>query len=111
MSRTTKSPLAVAREALEAGRRALPDYAHRNSPKKFTQPQQLFAILVLRQFLRLDYRGTVAFLADWREMREALGLAEVPHYSTQEYAEARLLKKAASRPRSTRRSRWRGSRA
>lgn len=109
MSRTTKSPLAVAREALEAGRRALPDYAHPNSPRKFTQPQ-LFAILVLRQFLKLDYRGTVAFLADWREMREALGLAEVPHYSTLDYAEARLLKKAASRPRSTRRSRWRGRR-
>ena len=109
MSRTTKSPLAVAREALEAGRRALPDYAHPNSPKKFTQPQ-MFAILVLRQFLKLDYRGTVAFLADWREMREALGLGEVPHYSTLDYAESRLLKKAAPRPRSTRRSRWRGSR-
>jgi hypothetical protein len=37
-------------------RRALLLYSHRNSPKKFTQ-HQLFACLVLKNFLRTDYRG------------------------------------------------------
>jgi hypothetical protein len=37
-------------------RRALLLYSHRNSPKKFTQ-HQLFACLVLKSFLRTDYRG------------------------------------------------------
>lgn len=42
MSLTTKSPRAVALEALAAGEAALPLYSHPCSPKKFTQPQ-LFA--------------------------------------------------------------------
>ena len=110
MSRTTKSPLAVARTALEAGRRALPDYSHRNSPKTFTQPQ-LFACLVLRQFLKLDYRGAEALLSEWRELREALGLRQAPDHSTLCYAEKRLLQKGASPPRSTPRSPWPARRA
>lgn len=92
MSRTTRSALALARAAYRFGREALPDYSHRNSPRKYTQPQ-LFALLVLRQFLGTDYRGLVIRLAEWGELRRALGLADVPHYSTLCYAERRLLKK------------------
>jgi transposase len=51
----------------------------------------LFAILVLKYFLKTDFRGVVAFLADWPDLRRALGLKNVPHYSTLCYAQERLL--------------------
>lgn len=95
MRAMTKSPLAVAREALAAGRSVLPTYSHRFSPKRFTQPQ-LFAILVLRQFLNTDYRGIVEMLCDWSDLREALGLEHVPHYSTLCKAEQRMQKRGST---------------
>ena len=49
--------------ALATAKRALPAYSHRYSPKKFTQ-QQLFACLVLKSFLKVDYRGVTAHLTD-----------------------------------------------
>ena len=94
MSRTTKDPMALARAALAAGKEALPEYSCAKSPHKFTQPQ-LFAILALKQFFKLDYRGVVEWLSKWKELRDVLGLQRVPHYSTLCYAEARLLKKGA----------------
>ena len=94
MSRTTKNPIALARAALEAGKDALADYSCPKSPHKFTQPQ-LFAMLVLKQFFKLDYRGVVTWLSQWTELREALELKRVPNYSTLCYAEGRLLKKRA----------------
>ena len=94
MSTTTKDPIALARAAMEVGEAALAPYSHPKSPHKFTQPQ-LFAMLVLRQFFRLDYRALVAWLARWSELREAIGLTRLPHYSTLCYAEDRLLKKGA----------------
>ena len=51
--KTTKSTLTIAQEALKAGQESLPDYRHRKSPHKFTQPQ-LFACLVVQEFLGLD---------------------------------------------------------
>ena len=86
----TKSAVALAREALVVGQRALPNYSHPRSRHDFTQPQ-LFALLTLRQMLRLDYRGLVALLTEWAELRRALGLRKVPHYSTLCYAAHRLL--------------------
>ena len=86
----TKSAVRFAREALAAGRAALPPYASRFSKHAYTQPQ-LFALLALRQFLKTDYRGVVALAAEWAELRRALGLTHVPHYSTLCYAERRLL--------------------
>lgn len=94
MSRTTKDPIALARAALEAGKQALADYSHPKSPHKFTQPQ-LLAMLVLKQFFKTDYRGVVQWLAKWKELRDALELQHIPHYSTLCYAEGRLLKKGA----------------
>lgn len=86
----SKSAVQVAREALRAGRAALPPYASRYSKHTYTQPQ-LFALLILKQFLRTDYRGLVTLLAEWGELRRAVGLTTVPHYSTLCYAERRLL--------------------
>jgi hypothetical protein len=53
MRSMTKSALQVARDALAAGEAALPAYASRFSRHDYSQPQ-LFALLVLRQFLRTD---------------------------------------------------------
>ena len=90
MRKMSKSAVGVAREALAAGRTALPEYGSRYSRKDYTQPQ-LFALLVLRQFLRTDYRGAVTLVAEWAELRRALGLAKVPHYSTLAHASRRIL--------------------
>ena len=91
----TKSPRAVAREALALARESLPAYSAVRSRKDFTQ-HQLFAILALKTFLKTDYRGVVAFLDDFAEIRSDLALAKVPNYSTLCYAEGRLLKKGSS---------------
>jgi hypothetical protein len=87
----TKSTLRLAREALRSGRTGLPPYSSRFSRHDFTQPQ-LFALLVVRQALRLDYRGLVTLLTEWAELRRALGLRKAPHYSTLCYAARRLVK-------------------
>lgn len=90
MSVTSKSPSAVLRAALEVARRALPAYSHRCSPKKFTQ-HQLFACLVLRNFLKTDYRGVVAQLQESPHLAAILGLEQIPHYTTLQKASKKLL--------------------
>src|SRR5215217_7508873 len=90
MRTMSKSALRVAHEALAVGRAALPAYGSRFSRHDYTQAQ-LFALLVLKQFLRTDYRGLVTLVGEWAELRRALRLAKVPHYSTLCYAERRLL--------------------
>ena len=90
MRAMTKSAVALAREALAVGRVALPRYSCARSRHDYTQPQ-LFALLAVKQMLRLDYRGVVALAAEWGELRRALGLRKVPHYSTLCYAAHRLL--------------------
>jgi len=93
----TKSPVALTREAVRIAEAALPSYSHRFSPKTFTQ-QQLFAVLVLRQFFKTDYRGVVQLLQDFADLRKVLHLKKVPHYSTLCYAEKRLGKKGLLTP-------------
>jgi Transposase DDE domain len=90
MSVTSKSPLGVAREALAVGSATLRDYSHRFSPKTFTQPQ-LFACLVVKAFLKTDYRGICRVLQEWAELRQALRLIKVPHFTTLQKASVRLL--------------------
>ena len=90
MPRPTRNPVALVREALEAGEEAFGQYSHPKSPRRFTQ-QQLFAMLVLKRCFRLDYRGTVQWIANSLALRRALGLDRVPNYSTLCYAERRLL--------------------
>ncbi len=92
MSRTTKSALAVAREALKLGQESFPAYSHRFSPQRYTQAQ-LFAMLALKEFFKTDFRGIVTMLREWSELREVLAVRRVPHYSTLCYAHQRLLKK------------------
>lgn len=88
--KTSKSPKAVLRTAYRVGRSRLAAYAHRCSPKKFTQPQ-LFACLVLKEFLRLDYRKLSALLQDAPELARTIDLEPVPHFTTFHKAARRLL--------------------
>ena len=97
----TKSPRAVAREALRLARETLPAYSSKFSRKDFTQ-HQLFAVLALKTFLKTDYRGVAQVLTDFAELREDLGLTAAPHYSTLCYAAQRLLKKGSSSSSSSR---------
>ena len=90
MSLTSKSPKAVLLTALKIAKSSLPAHRHRNSPKKFTQ-HQLFACLVLKNFLKTDYRGLVEYLADCDSLSDAIELVCVPHYTTFQKAARRLL--------------------
>ena len=87
----SKSPKEIAARALDAAKQSLAKYGATHSPKLYTQ-HQLFAIAVLRQFFRTDYRGIVAILEDSSDLRRVLGLKRVPHFSTVSYAEKRLFK-------------------
>ena len=91
MSTLTKSPKRVAEQALAVGREVLPPYAHRFSPRKYTQPQ-LFACLVLKTFFKTDYRGLTALLADLPDLRATLDLRALPHFTTLQKASRRLLR-------------------
>jgi hypothetical protein len=90
----TKSVLSLAREAYAIAKASLPAYGSVRSRKTYTQ-HQLFVLLVLRQFLKTDYRGIVQMVQDWSDLRALLGFDQVPHYSTLCYAEQKLLKKGA----------------
>ena len=90
VAQTSKSPKAVALAALWVARCSLPAYSHRNSPKTFTQ-HQLFACLVLKNFLKSNYRGLVAHLKDNPSLCALLGLKKVPHFTTLQKASRRLL--------------------
>ena len=79
--------------ALATAQQALPKYAHKNSPKTFTQ-HQLFACLALKNFLRTDYRGVVAHLEDNPSLTGLLALRRVPHFTTLQKASRRLLASA-----------------
>jgi hypothetical protein len=94
---STRSPVALARKALQVAADAIPAYSCKYSRKDFTQ-HQLLAILALEQFLNTDDRGVVALLADWSDLREALGLRadKLPHHTTLFQARKRLAKKGAS---------------
>ena len=91
MSTTCKSPRKVLQAAYVVAKESLPAYAHRYSPKKFTQ-HQLFACLVLKVRLKTDYRGVTAFLDDLPELQQCIELKKVPHFTTLQKAAVRLLR-------------------
>ena len=94
MSTTCKSPRKVLQAAYAVAKESLPAYAHRYSPKKFTQ-HQLFACLVLKVRLKTDYRGVTAFLDDLPELQQCIELKKVPHFTTLQKASRRLLVNAS----------------
>src|SRR5262245_1170400 len=90
MAATSKSPRAVLIVGHLIGKLSLPDYAHKFSPKTYTQPQ-LFACLVLKEFLHRDYRGIEQLLKDTPELAAAIELKVIPDHSTLQKAAGRLL--------------------
>ena len=94
MRSLTKSPKAFAKMALQIGEQGLDPYSHPKSPHKYTQAQ-LFAILALKHFFNTDYRGVIAMLDEWPDIKKILGLKQLPNFSTLKYAQDRLLKKGA----------------
>ena len=93
MSTTSKSPRRVLVAAWRVAQKTLPPYSHKYSPKKFTQ-HQLFASLVLKAFLRTDYRGLAAAMQDSQQWCRDIELEKVPHYTTFQKAARRLLRSA-----------------
>ena len=93
---TSKSPRRVLQVAYDAACGALPAHRHKFSPKKFTQ-HQLLACLVLKEFLRLDYRGFAVHLEDHPDLCRLIYLEVVPHYTTFQKAAVRLLSAVPSR--------------
>jgi len=81
MSTTTKSPKKILLAAYAAAEKVLPTYSHRFSPHKFTLPQ-LFACLVLKTFLKTDYRGLAQWLTDCPDLCRVIDLTTVPHFTT-----------------------------
>jgi hypothetical protein len=106
---STRSPVALARKALEVARQAVPAYSSKYSKKDFTQ-HQLVAMLALEQFLRTDDRGLVAYLADWSDLRDTLGIGKIPHHTTLFHARQRLAKRGLLRACCARSSATRTSR-
>jgi hypothetical protein len=70
-----------ARVALDVSKEVLPAYSHRFSPQRFTQPQ-LLAILCLMRYEDWTFRAAEVRLAEHSELRRALELQAVPDYST-----------------------------
>ena len=91
MSATSRSLKCVLREALAVSRRVLRRFSNRFSPHRYTQPQ-LFACLVLKEFLGQDYRTAARLLADSPDLQKWIGLAHSPHYTTLHKASQRLLR-------------------
>ena len=87
----TRSPVALAKEAVALAARSIPPYSSPFSRKDFTQ-HQLFALMVLATFLKIDHRAVIEVVKDWSDVRSAIGLTRVPHWSTLYKAQQRLLK-------------------
>ena len=92
----TKSPLALAKLALKTAQEVLPPYSDLRSRHDFTQAQ-IFAILALRQFFKTDYRGIIKILDENQNIKDALGLSKLPHFTTLQKAQQRMLKKTSFR--------------
>jgi hypothetical protein len=73
--------LPFARIALQVAKAVLPRFRSRFSKHQFTQPQ-LLAILCLMRYEDWTFREAEVRLGEHRELREALGLASVPDFTT-----------------------------
>jgi hypothetical protein len=81
MKARTNHLQAFAQLALTVSKRVLPAHSHKFSPRTYTQPQ-LLACLLLKEHLRLDYRGAQDLLELSDGLREALSLRQSPDHST-----------------------------
>ena len=87
---TTKSPRRVLQYAYLIGLSTFRLYSSKYSRKTFSQPQ-LFACLVLKEFMQLDYRKVSVLLRDSPDLAAVIELESIPHFTTLQKAAARLL--------------------
>ncbi len=71
----------IVKLALRLARRHLADHPHKYAPKKFTQPQ-LFACVILKAHMGCTYRRAEELLILMPAVREAIGLEQVPRFTT-----------------------------
>ena len=71
----------VVATALESAQTCMAPYGSRFSRHDFTQRQHL-VILVLKTLQKTTYRGICDFLHASSDVRDAMGLKKVPHYTT-----------------------------
>jgi Transposase DDE domain len=86
---TTKSPRGVLQYGYLIGLATLRLDSNKFSRKTFNQPQ-LFACLVLKEFLPLDDRKVSALLRDSPDLAAVIELQAVPHFTTLQKAAGRL---------------------
>src|SRR5918992_838078 len=89
---TCKSPRKVMRVAHAIGSRCLRKYSSKFSRHEYTLPQ-LFACLVVREQMRLSYRGAEALLRDGRSWCRGIGMrrGRTPDHATLARAAAAIL--------------------
>jgi hypothetical protein len=80
--------LRVAAIAMVVSRRHFQSYSCPKSKHTFTQPQ-LMACLILKSYLKQTYRGVVDLLKAADSLRAALGLEQVPSFTTLQEFEKR----------------------
>lgn len=66
---------------MRTARKYVEPFAHRNSPKKFTQAQ-LMTCLVPRAYLKTTYCGIIEILETPEALRKRMGIERLPHSST-----------------------------
>jgi len=71
----------IAKLALRLARRHLAPYSHPKSPRTYTQPQ-LFACLIVKAHLGVTYRKAEELITLMPAVREAIGLDQVPRFTT-----------------------------
>ena len=91
MSSYTKSPKKVLELAHRVGSEVFELYSHESSHRTYTQPQ-LFACLVLKTYMGLDYRRLHGLLEDYPEIVKTIGMERVPHFTTFQKASERLMR-------------------
>jgi len=91
VSSYTKSPKKVLKVAHAVGSEVFEPYSHEYSPRTYTQPQ-LFACLVLKIYLALDYRRFHGLLEDCPELVASIGMDKIPHFTTFQKASERLIR-------------------
>jgi hypothetical protein len=89
---TLQAAVGVLRDALVEANETMPKYAHPLLSKDFTE-RQLYAILALRRFLKIDIQSVMREVADSPDLCEVLGLERIPDYATLFHAEERLIRK------------------
>ena len=77
---TCKSPRKVMRMAHAVACQSLPLYTSRFSRRDFTLPQ-LFACLVVKDFLKRSYRGAEAVLRDSQPWLDDIGMDHAPDHA------------------------------